>query len=279
MTEPNDNAISTTSEYYDSKDADTFYYEVWGGEDIHIGMYRSEDESIFEASARTKQMMASFLENLGQDSKVLDIGAGFGGTARFLAKTYGCKVTALNLSEVQNDRHRQMNAEQGLDDLIEVVDGNFEDIPFQEAAFDVVWSQDAILHSGDRDRVIAEVSRVLKGIGDFIFTDPMQSDRCREDVLQPILDRLHLNSLASPDFYREAARRYNLKEVRFKDLTADLVTHYTRVLRETEHRENELDGLITPLYLENMKKGLDYWIDGGKKGYLIWGIFHFRKTD
>ena len=279
MTEPNDNAIRTTSEYYDSKDADTFYYEVWGGEDIHIGLYRSEDESIFEASARTKQMMASFLENLGQDSKVLDIGAGFGGTARFLAKTYGCKVTALNLSEVQNDRHRQMNAEQGLDDLIEVVDGNFEDIPFQEAAFDVVWSQDAILHSGDRDRVIAEVSRVLKGIGDFIFTDPMQSDRCREDVLQPILDRLHLNSLASPDFYREAARRYNLKEVRFKDLTADLVTHYTRVLRETEHRENELDGLITPLYLENMKKGLDYWIDGGKKGYLTWGIFHFRKTD
>jgi sarcosine/dimethylglycine N-methyltransferase len=279
MTEPNDNAISTTSEYYDSKDADMFYYEVWGGEDIHIGLYRSEDESIFEASARTKQMMASFLGNFGQDSKVLDIGAGFGGTARFLAKTYGCKVTALNLSEVQNDRHRQMNAELRLDDLIEVVDGNFEDIPFQEAAFDIVWSQDAILHSGDRDRVIAEVSRVLKGMGDFIFTDPMQSDSCREDVLQPILDRLHLNSLASPDFYREAARRYDLKEVRFKDLTSDLVTHYTRVLRETVHRENELDGLITPLYLENMKKGLDYWIDGGKKGYLTWGIFHFRKTD
>jgi sarcosine/dimethylglycine N-methyltransferase len=38
MTEPNDSAISTTSEYYDSKDADTFYYEVWGGEDIHIGL-------------------------------------------------------------------------------------------------------------------------------------------------------------------------------------------------------------------------------------------------
>ncbi len=278
MTQPNDNAVNVASEYYNGSDADTFYSEVWGGEDIHVGLYRSQDESIFEASARTKQTMASFLDGLGHESRVLDIGSGFGGAARFLAKAYGCSITALNLSQVQNDRHRQMNAEQGLDDAIEVVDGSFEDIPFQEAAFDVVWSQDAILHSGARDEVIAEVSRVLKRTGEFIFTDPMQSVDCPEDVLQPILDRLNLDSLASPDFYQEAARRHDLKEVRFKDLTDDLVTHYSRVLQETLHRESELEGSISPQYLESMKKGLNYWIDGGRKGYLTWGIFHFRKT-
>lgn len=276
MTKPKVNAINTTSEYYDSKDADTFYSEIWGGEDIHIGLYRSDDESIFEASVRTKQTMASLLDNLSQGSRVLDMGSGYGGAARFLAKTYGCKITALNLSQVQNDRNRQMNVEQGLDDLIDVIHGNFEDIPFQNGAFDVVWSQDAILHSGARDRVIAEVSRVLRSTGEFIFTDPMQSDSCPEDVLQPVLDRLSLDSLASPNSYREAARQYDLIEVGFKDLTADLVAHYAHVLQETVHRENEPDGLIAPQYLESMKKGLDYWIDGGKKGYLTWGIFHFR---
>ncbi|MDP6715866.1 MAG: methyltransferase domain-containing protein, partial [SAR202 cluster bacterium] len=198
MVEAENKAVSTASAYYDSTDADTFYYEVWGGEDIHVGLYQSHDEAIFDASSRTKATMAGYIEGLNENSRVLDIGSGYGGTARYLAKTYGCKVVALNLSKVQNERHRQMNIEQGLDHLIEVVDGNFEDMPFLDSTFDVVWSQDAILHSEARSNVISEVSRVLDGSGQFVFTDLMQSGSAPADVLQPILDRLQLESMASP---------------------------------------------------------------------------------
>lgn len=277
MVETENRAVSTTSDYYNSQDADSFYAEVWGGEDIHVGLYDSEDEPIFEASQRTKMTMASYLDGLGQDSKILDIGSGFGGTARYLAKEFGCSVVALNLSTVQNERHRRMNVEQGLDDLIQVIDGSFEDIPFQDSHFDVVWSQDSILHSGARQKVVSEVSRVLKDEGDFIFTDLMQSVDCPEDVLQPILDRLHLQSMATPEVYRRASDAFGLTEVRFEQLTHQLVTHYDRVLQETEAHEVRLRHSITDQYLENMKKGLKYWIDGGKKGYLEWGIFHFKK--
>ena len=270
-------AVSTSREYYNSKDADGFYFEVWGGEDIHVGLYQSPDESILEASLRTKSRIASFIEGLSQDSTVLDIGSGFGGAARYLAKTYGCRVTALNLSEVQNERHRQMNAEQRLDDLIEVVDGSFEDIPFKDSSFDIVWSQDAILHSEERLKVISEVSRVLTEAGEFVFTDPMQTDNCPENVLQSILNRLHLDSLASPGFYQEASQQHGLKAVRFEELTPYLVTHYARVLQETQKQEEELKLLISQEYINNMKKGLQHWIEAGKNGHLTWGIFHFRK--
>ena len=268
-------AANTASKYYNSIDADGFYFEIWGGEDIHVGLYQSPDESILEASLRTKSRIASLLGKLSQDSTVLDIGSGYGGAARYLAKTYGCRVTALNLSEVQNERHRRMNAEQGLDHLIEVVDGSFEDIPFKDSSFDIVWSQDAILHSEERLKVIAEVSRVLTEAGEFVFTDPMQSDTCPEDVLEPILNRLHLKSLASPGFYQDAAQQLGLNAIRFHDLTPHLVTHYERVLQETQEHEEELK--ISQEYINNMKKGLQYWIEGGKNGYLAWGIFHFSK--
>ena len=172
-----------------------------------------------------------------------------------------------------------MNIEQGLDNLIEVVDGNFEDIHFQDSSFDIVWSQDAMLHSGARGKVVSEVSRVLTESGNFIFTDLMQSVDCPEDVLQPILDRLHLESMATAQFYREVSDRNGLTEVRFEQLTDQLVTHYDRVLQETRAHEAQLRPLITEKYLENMKKGLAYWIDGGKKGYLEWGIFHFKKMN
>jgi sarcosine/dimethylglycine N-methyltransferase len=147
-------AAHTAKDYYNSQDADNFYFTIWGGEDIHIGIYQSPEDSIFDASRRTVSRMASLLDSVNKDSRILDIGSGFGGAARYLASTHGCRVVALNLSEVENSRHREMNKEEGLDRLIEVVDGSFEDIPYPDGSFDAVWSQDAILHSGDRVRVL-----------------------------------------------------------------------------------------------------------------------------
>jgi sarcosine/dimethylglycine N-methyltransferase len=272
-----DKAVKTAQQYYNSTDADSFYFNIWGGEDIHIGLYRSQEESIFGASRRTVERMASFEENLDSNSKILDIGAGYGGAARYLAKNFGCKVVALNLSEVENERNRQMNKQQGLDNLIGVVDASFEEIPFEDNSFDLVWSQDAILHSDNRDEIVKEVARVLRKDGDFIFTDPMMADDCPEDVLQPIFDRLHLESLASPGFYRKACRRHGLQEQNFEDHTDQLPLHYYRVLKETEKNEDELEKNVSREYIDNMKTGLQHWVKGGNNGYLCWGIFHFRK--
>lgn len=276
MTEEYTGAVRTAQEYYNSDDADNFYFTIWGGEDIHVGIYQSENEQIFDASRRTVEHMAEKLTGLDSESRVLDIGAGYGGSARYLAKTYGCEVVALNLSEVENERDRQMNVEQGLDHLIDVVDASFEDLPYPDNAFDFVWSQDAMLHSGERAKVIDEVMRVLKPGGEFVFTDPMQSDSCPEGVLQPILDRIHLETLGSPGFYRERAARLGMAELDYEDRHEQLPHHYGRVLRETGAREGELAGVVSQSYIDNMKKGLGHWVEGGRNGYLEWGIFHFR---
>ncbi|NIS38291.1 methyltransferase domain-containing protein [Candidatus Saccharibacteria bacterium] len=273
-----DEVISVAQNYYNSDDADNFYYTIWGGEDIHIGTYESTNESIFDASRRTVENMVSQLKNLDDSCKVLDLGAGYGGAARYLAKHYGCQVVALNLSEAENKRNRQKNQEQNSDHLIEVLDANFEDVPYPDNSFDVVWSQDSFLHSPNREQVLAEAARVLKSGGEFVFTDPMMSDNCPEGVLQPILDRIHLESLASPKFYREVSKKLGLEEISFKDHTQQLVNHYSRVLEETEKNETELrKNDVSEDYISNMKKGLQHWINGGQNGYLTWGIFNFKK--
>jgi sarcosine/dimethylglycine N-methyltransferase len=269
--------VETARSYYNSDDADNFYFHVWGGEDIHIGLYETPGESIAEASRRTVRRMAEQVSGLNEQSHVLDLGAGYGGAARYLAKTYGCRVTALNLSEKENTRHREMNREQGLDRLIEVVDGSFESVPAGDAAFDLAWSQDAILHSGERERVIGEIARVLRPGGELVFTDPMQADDCPPGVLQPVLERIHLDSLGSIAFYREAAARHGLREVDVIELTDNLVRHYARVRDELEHNRASLAGKVTETYIERMLAGLGHWVEAGEKGYLRWGILHFRK--
>jgi sarcosine/dimethylglycine N-methyltransferase len=276
MIEAYSEAVRVARDYYNSDDADHFYATIWGGEDIHIGLYNAPDEPIRDASHQTVQHMASLL-GLKPEDKVLDIGSGYGGAARYLASSFGCSVMALNLSEKENERARMLSEQRGLSDKIKVVDGSFEEIPAAADQFDIVWSQDAILHSGQREKVLQEVARVLKPGGRFIFTDPMQADDCPGDVLQPILDRIHLDSLASPRFYRAILTRLGFQEVRFEERTEMLTMHYGRVLQETEKHQAALTQHVSTEYVERMKQGLRHWVDGGRHGYLVWGIFLFQK--
>lgn len=269
--------VKVTQDYYDSSDADSFYYHIWGGEDIHVGLYQSDEEPISQASQRTVQKMRSMLPSLDKNSKVLDLGAGYGGAARFLAQEVGCKVWCYNLSKKENERNEEKNQQLGLDKLIEVHQGNFEKINFDDEAFDVIWSEDSLLHSNRKKVVFEEAWRVLKPGGDFIFTDPMQSDACPEGVLQPILDRIHLEELGSVKRYREIAQEVGFKEAAIAEMPNQLVNHYSRVLAEIDNNHDKIAGNVSEAYIEKMKKGLQHWINGGQKGYLNWGILHFRK--
>ncbi len=269
--------INKAREYYNSNSADNFYATIWGGQDIHIGLYdRDRADNIFAASHRTVQKIASLIK-IDANTRVLDIGSGYGGAARYLAKTFGCSVVCLNLSEVQNQRNRQLNQAQKLNSQIKVVEGNFEAIPEEDRFFDLVWSQDAILHSGDRLQVFKEVRRVLKTGGEFIFTDPMQSDDCLDDVLKPVLDRIHLDSLGSVAFYRQAAKINGFEEIQFIDLSEQLINHYSRILQAIHDRHEEVILTCGQEYIDRMKVGLRHWIEKGERGYLTWGILHFRK--
>ncbi len=264
--------------YYDSDDADAFYSLVWGGEDIHVGCYE-KTRDIGQASIETVDRMAAQLSKLGSDVNVLDLGAGYGGSARRLASKHGCAVTCLNISETQNDANRNKNHHSGLQQKIRVVHGSFDAIPEPSDSYDVVWSQDAILHAPDRRKVLAEAFRVLKPGGEMVFTDPMQADDVQDGVLQPVYDRLQLPDLGSMRFYREAALAVGFEVVDQLPLIDNLRTHYDRVREELENRRSELEQKSSAEYLDKMLVGLRNWVDAADKGHLAWGIQHFRKPD
>ncbi len=267
-----------TKNYYDSNDADEFYHLVWGGEDIHIGIYKDSGEQIALASNRTIQRMIDTLNGISASARVLDIGAGYGGAARYIVKQTRCHVDCLNLSAKENQRNKEKNNNQGLADYINVIEGSFENLPYEAESFDLVWSQDAILHSSAKPKVFEEVSRVLKAGGQFIMTDPMQADDCPEGVLDPILKRIHLSSMGSVALYRHLGHENGLQLDIAEEMPEQLINHYSRVHQGlVENEEALLEKGCSAEYINNMKKGLEHWVNGGKKGYLNWGILLFRK--
>jgi len=277
--ESESSATRIARDYYNSTDADLFYQEVWGGEDIHVGLYESEHEAIASASRRTVERMVELTEPWTAETRVIDLGAGYGGSLRYIADRFGSRCVALNLSDVENDRNRRMNRAAGLDDRINVVEGDFASLDFADSGFDRVWSQEAFLHSGERGKVLSEAARILKPGGRLVFTDPMQADGACPESLKAIYDRLHLDSLASPSFYRSSLRELGLQEVAFKEHPEQLARHYARVREVLIERTDPLiEKGVDEGYIERMKTGLKHWVEGGRSGLLTWGIFVFEKT-
>lgn len=240
--------------------------------------YDTPGEDIATASRRTVETMAEQLGDLTADSRVIDLGSGYGGAARYLAANFDCHVDCLNLSRTQNELNRKNSKEAGVTALIDVIHGSYENIPAPDATYDVAWSQDAILHSGDRPRVLDEIERVLKPGGQVIFTDPMQADDCPDGVLQPILDRIHLGSLASFEFYRSELSARGFEEVAVSRMLDQLRTHYARVGEDLQSRYDDIVALSGKEYVDNMLNGLQHWVNGADKRHLAWGIVHFQKA-
>lgn len=108
----------------------------------------------------------------------------------------GCSITCLNISEVPNETNRKKNRQAGLDRSIRVIHGSFDDIPEPDSGYDVVWSQDAILHAPDRRKVLEEAFRVLRPGGELIFTNWVEAaDNGHSRVGHPTFPRTRLTPI------------------------------------------------------------------------------------
>ncbi|KAL9611118.1 MAG: hypothetical protein Q9167_004222 [Letrouitia subvulpina] len=273
---------NTVELFYDNAATHAFYSTLWGGEDIHIGIYSLDSPpSIRTASRLTVSHLASRLsQSPNPRTRVLDLGSGYGGAARYLAAVYNCKVTCLNLSDVQNEYNQDRNRQEGLDHLIEVRKGDFENTGLDDDAFEVVWSQDAFLHSRDRRKLFSEIERVLvKEGGEVVFTDPMAQEGADEDALEPVLRRLQLENLETVKGYGEYLKRIGFVDVQYEDLSENLGKHYGLLSEELEKRKQELvgEGKMDEAGWERVGKGLKGAKKVAEKGDYIWGAFHCRR--
>lgn len=107
------------------------------------------------------------------DSEVLDAGSGVGGTARYIADRYGCRVTAVDLTDEYCETNRWLNRLVGLDDRISVRQADVTELPFPDRTFDVAISQHVQMNVADKARLYSEARRVLKDGGRLALWDIM----------------------------------------------------------------------------------------------------------
>ena len=116
----------------------------------------------FHGGQRPATIRLAELAGLSGGERVLDVGSGLGGPARFLAWRYGSRVSGVDLTAEFCRVAELLTRLTGLEGRVDFRQGSALDLPFPEASFDVVWSQNAAMNIADRDRLYGEMHRVLK---------------------------------------------------------------------------------------------------------------------
>ena len=111
------------------------------------------------------------LAGITADMSVLDVGSGVGGPARFLAATYGCRVTGVDLSPPFVQAARYLTERTGQSGQVSFQTASALELPFDDGRFNVVLLQHVAMNIFDRPRLYREIRRVIKPGGRFATFD------------------------------------------------------------------------------------------------------------
>ncbi|MYE46543.1 MAG: methyltransferase domain-containing protein [Chloroflexi bacterium] len=148
----------TANEYYALSSA--FMVCLWG-ESLHFAPLRP-DETLEQSIVRHQRLMISKLE-LQQGMTVVDVGCGVGGPMRRVVREAGVRVTGININEIQLDMAKRLNAESGLDHMVDFEACSFMDMSaIGDETFDRGYAIESTCHAPDKQGAFEEIFRVLK---------------------------------------------------------------------------------------------------------------------
>ena len=106
--------------------------------------------------------------------RLLDVGCGLGGAARYFASEYGCQVTGIDLSGEYVAVANALAARVGLGDRVTCRQGSALNLPFAPGSFDGAYMFHVGMNVEDKAKLFREVRRVLTPAGIFGMYDVMR---------------------------------------------------------------------------------------------------------
>lgn len=103
--------------------------------------------------------------------KVLDVGCGIGGPCRMLAEAFNCNVTGIDLNHEFIRTAKALSLLVRLDQQITFLQGDATSLPFEDNAFDAVWTQHVQMNIADKQKLYTEIHRVIQPGGYFLYYD------------------------------------------------------------------------------------------------------------
>jgi len=117
-----------------------------------------------------------FIEKLeiNEKTKILDVGSGIGGPARYLADKTGAEITAIELQSDQNNLAKDLTKKCGLSNKVSHICGDILDYDFKNQTFDAVVSWLTLYHIANHEILLKKLFDLLNPNG-FFYTEDITS--------------------------------------------------------------------------------------------------------
>jgi sarcosine/dimethylglycine N-methyltransferase len=185
--------------------------------------------------ASTRDLMAALQPQAGE--RILDIGSGIGGPARWFVAKFGVHVTGVDLTAEFCAAAEALNAATGLGDRVTIHNGSALDLPVPDASFDAAYSQNVIMNIADKPRFYREAFRALRPGGRLALSNLCLG--ANGDPLYPVpwATTAETSFLATQDEMRADLTAAGFEIARFEDTTAATVEMQRRARERVERGE------------------------------------------
>jgi cyclopropane fatty-acyl-phospholipid synthase-like methyltransferase len=188
----------------------------------HAGFWEPGVQSHREAHQIGNRLLAE-RSAITADDHVLDAGCGMGGSAIWLAETYGAQVVGIALSRSQLREARRAAAQRHVDHLVSFSRQDYSATAFEDASFDVVWAFESICHALSKRDFLAEAFRVLRPGGRLVMADYFRSARplspADERCFQLAVSGSAVRDLDTPEEFCASMRDVGFGDISFDDYT------------------------------------------------------------
>lgn len=199
----------------------------------------------------------------GADQEVLDAGCGIGGTSRWLADRFGCRVVGVDLTEECCEVAEDLTRRVGLADRVSFRRGSVLELPFEDGRFDLVWTEHVQMNVPDKARFYGELARVLRPGGQLAYHDLFAGEGGPPHFPVPWAGDPSISHLATLDELDAALEAAGLESVRREDRTAESIAFFRGVFERLAREGRPPLGLHVvmgesgPEKLGNVLRGLE----------------------
>lgn len=176
--------------------------------------------------------------------RVLDLGCGTGGSSRLLEAEYGAQVVGVDITPPFIEVARWLSRATGLDARSEFICCDAQQLPLQDAQFDLVWSQHTLMNLPDQERGLQEIWRVLKPGGRLLMHEVFQGDNLEPlDFPVPWAEQAEHSHLVTPEVSAQRLKRLGFEPIFEQEVTQEALNW------RQKHSERESRGqpqILTP---------------------------------
>ena len=180
---------------------------------------------------------------ISENHKIIDIGCGLGGPARYFAKHFKCFVTGIDITPSFIEIGNKFNKLTSMSEHVNLQIGNGETLDFDDETFDGGYSQHVTMNIKNRKEFFLEAYRVLKKGTFFAFSEHGLGPKGNPIFPLPWADTSEMSFLLSPEITISLLKEIGFYDVQIIETSEKYISGYEKMINTKPEKVEPILGI------------------------------------